>query len=147
MSEILSVFGIDWRILIIQMINFGILLLILWWFLYRPVIKMLKGRQEIVKKGVEDAEKAGLELSNANLKKDEIVSEATHEADDIVSSARDHGKVKADEIVKEAQAKSEGILSDAALRGKEAQAQLLKETEKEVAQAAVLAAEKILREK
>ncbi len=147
MSEIIDVFGIDWRLLIVQMVNFGVLLLILWWFLYRPVIKMLKRRQEIVQKGVEDAEKAELELSNAGRKRDEIVSEATHEADDIVSSARDHGREKADSIVKDAQSKSEGILADATQRGEAARLALIKESEKEVAQAAILAAEKILRAK
>jgi len=147
MSEIIDVFGIDWRLLIVQMVNFGVLLLILWWFLYRPVIKMLKRRQEIVQKGVEDAEKAELELSNAGRKRDEIVSEATHEADDIVSSARDHGREKADSIVKDAQSKSEGILADATQRGEAARLALIKESEKEVAQAAILTAEKILREK
>lgn len=147
MSEILNVFGVDWRILIIQMVNFGVLLLILWKFLYIPVIKMLKDRQEIVKKGVEDAEKAEIELSSAGAKKDEIITEATHTADDIVAGARDHGKVKADEIVREAQKKSEGIVSDAEARGEEARLQLIEESEREVAQAAVLAAEKILREK
>ena len=42
MGQVLAAFGIDWRLLLINSINFGLLLLALWYFLYGPLMKMLE---------------------------------------------------------------------------------------------------------
>src|SRR3989344_5833992 len=62
MSQVLSVFGIDWRLLLINAVNFGLVLLALWYFLYAPVLKMLEERRKKVSDGVRDAESAKREL-------------------------------------------------------------------------------------
>ena len=46
-----------------------------------------------------------------------------------------------------AQERADGMLKDATMRAVEAQAKALKESQKDIAKAAMLAAEKILREK
>jgi len=63
MEEIAKVFGLDWKLLIIQAVNFGVLLLVLWYFLYKPVLKMLDERRGKIQKGVEDAENAEIRLT------------------------------------------------------------------------------------
>ena len=57
MSEILKSFGIEGKILIWQAINFGILFAILWKFMYKPIRKVMKEREEKVKESLEKAEK------------------------------------------------------------------------------------------
>ena len=58
MSEIIGVFGINGKLLVIQVFNFGILVLILWHFLYKPVVAMLEKREKVIAGGVRDAETA-----------------------------------------------------------------------------------------
>jgi F0F1-type ATP synthase membrane subunit b/b' len=58
MDAILTTFGIDWHLLLLQGINFGILLAGLTYFLYKPVMRMLEERSNTVRQGVEDAHKA-----------------------------------------------------------------------------------------
>ena len=58
MEEILHAFGIDWRLILIQVVNFGILAGALWYFLYTPVLKILNDREEKIRKGIEYAEAA-----------------------------------------------------------------------------------------
>ena len=38
MNELFAAFGIDWKLLLAQGVNFGIVLVALWYFLYRPVM-------------------------------------------------------------------------------------------------------------
>ena len=58
MEEIVKVFGIRWELVVIQAVNFGLLLLILWWFLYRPLVAIMAKRQQVIEQGVRDAEVA-----------------------------------------------------------------------------------------
>ena len=49
MQEILTAFGIDWRLIVIQVFNFAMLAYVLWYFLYTPVLKLLAEREENVR--------------------------------------------------------------------------------------------------
>jgi F0F1-type ATP synthase membrane subunit b/b' len=66
------------------------------------------------------------------------------EAEGLVAAARIRAEEKGSEIVKGAEAKADAVLKDAAARAEEAQRRALAESEKEIAKAALLAAEKIL---
>ena len=55
MEDILKVFGVNWKLLGIQMVNFGILMYFLHRFLYKPVFAMLDKRQATLAKGLKDA--------------------------------------------------------------------------------------------
>lgn len=147
MGEIINTFGIDVRLLLVQMFNFGLLLLILWYFLYRPVIKMLEDRNEKIEKGVKASEKAEERLDEINDEKDSIITMATTEAGGIVEKARVHAKEKEEEILKVAAERSERVLKDAELKAEEAKKRALEESKTEIARMAVLGAEKVLEER
>lgn len=147
MEAILSTFGIDAKLITIQIINFGLLLLALWYFLYTPLLKLLNERQTKIEKGVKDAAESEKRLAEAEGEKQSIVGAAHKEAEDIVSRAKNAADEKGSEILKTAESKSEKVLSDAAIKAEEMKRQALKEHEAEVAKLAVLAAEKVLRER
>lgn len=147
MEEILGAFGVDAKLIVIQIFNFGLLLAALWYFLYTPILKVLSERQEKIVKGVEDAERAEEALQNAELKKGTILSDAHHEAERIVEHAKSHAIKKESEILEDASKKVETIVQNAEKQGAEIQDRVKKEAEAEVAKAAVLAAEQILRER
>lgn len=58
MNELLGKLGVDWRLLIAQLVNFVVLFFVLRKFLYRPVLGMLQERRARIMKGVEDAQHA-----------------------------------------------------------------------------------------
>lgn len=147
MHEIISAFGIDWRLIVIQIFNFALLLGVLWYFLYRPVLNLLAARQEKIAKGVADAEAAATKLSNAEEERQGIVGKAHGEAEEIVDRAREHAEAKGAALLGETQEKSARVLAEAEAKAKESKARALKESEEEVAKLAVLAAEKVLRTK
>ena len=146
MEQLFEAFGIDGKLLLAQLINFGVLFVLLTWLLYKPVMKTLDERRAKIAQGVEDAERAAEAAATADQKAQEVVQGAETEAEGIVASAREHAGAEKTRIVKEAEARAAQVAADAEARAKETAAQALRESEKEVARLAVLAAEKVLRE-
>lgn len=147
MSGLLDAFGINGSLLIAQIVNFGILLVALTYFLYKPIMKVIDARQKKVAQGVEDAERAAEKLAGADSAASALVSTAETEAEGIVAGARETAGTEKARIVKEAEARAAAIAADADARAKETAAKVMRDSEKEVARLAVLAAEKVLRQK
>lgn len=147
MEQLISAFGIDARLILIQVVNFGLLMAVLTYFLYKPVLKVLAERQEKIAQGMKDAEEAGKAKAEATEEKKIVIAAANKEAEAMTSRAKEHAVVKADEILAAAQVKAEQVAKDAALRAEEMKATSLKESEAEIAKLAILAAEKVLKER
>ena len=143
--DALLAFGINWKLLLIQMVNFGLLLAILYRYLYKPLFAMLDKRQAEIAKGLRDAEASSKEREEIASTKSDILQSARMEGGKIVDDLRKEGTEEGRTIVKDAQEKSQSLLSEAKQKAEEEKAYILRESEKEVAKMAVLAAEKILR--
>lgn len=147
MDQLFATFGINWKLFTMQMVNFGLLLWVLWKFVYTPVLAMIDQRREEIAEGVRKAEAADRRLAEADLEGKSLVAAAGKEGESLVAAARARADEKATEIVKTAEAKAAAALSDATARAEEAKRKALQESEKEIARAAMLAAEKILAHK
>ena len=147
MNELFAAFGINWKLLLVQAINFSLLLVVLWRFLYTPLLRIIDERQKKITEGVKTAEEATLKLEHARAESEQIVGKADREAETIVAQARTQASEKGSELLKDAEARAARMLSDAAGRAEESKRQALLESEREIARAAMLAAEKILKQK
>lgn len=147
MEGLVTAFGLDWRLLVIQGVNFAVLLAALSYFLYRPVMNLIDERREKIAEGVRAAEEASRKLADAKKESDEMVGGAAREAEQLVAVARTRADEKGTEILRAAEERAQSVLKDAQARAEEAKRLALQESSKEIARAAVLAAEKILREK
>ncbi len=147
MDGLVTAFGLDWRLLVIQAVNFVVLLGGLTYFLYTPVMNMIAKRREMVAEGVRSAQEADRVLADSKTQGEGIVGNAAREAETLVANARARADEKGQELVRDAERKAHAVMQDAAARADEAKRQALMESEKEITRAAVLAAEKILREK
>jgi len=147
MEEIVRVFGLDWKLLIIQAVNFGVLLLALWYFLYKPIITMLDARREKIEAGVKSAEASQERLKEIEGERDGVLKKATLSAEELLSASKDRAQEQASRIVGDANSRADSILEGANKRADEAKEQALRESKEEIGRAAILAAEKILKEK
>lgn len=147
MEEILHAFGINGKLIVIQIVNFAILAGFLTYFLYNPILKLLNERENKIRRGIEHAEEAEKALAAADTEKAHILASAHKDAESISSRAKIYADEKVSRIIEDANVKAQHILQNADMRGKEMQAQARKESEAEIAKTAVLLAEKILREK
>lgn len=147
MNALFTTFGIDWHLLIAQTINFIILAVALTWFLYKPVLKMVKERERVVAKGVEDAEESKQRLSYTETEVEKRLSAAEKEASSLVERAKHSAVDERTTILKEAEERALRVALDAEARAKETAAQALRESEQEIARLAILATEKVLAKK
>jgi F-type H+-transporting ATPase subunit b len=147
MEQLIEAFGIDAKLIVVQIVNFFILMAALSYFLYKPVLKLLSDREAKIKQGITDAEEAAVAKASALEEKQAVLSEAQKEAQAIDARAQAFAKDKEAQIVAEAQNKASDVIKDAETKAQQLKAQALKESEVEVAKLAILAAEKVLREK
>lgn len=147
MAELFQAFGIDWRILVINLVNFGGLVLVLWYFLYGPVVRMLEARRQKIAEGVAAAEKAKQELEKIEHSRTALLAKAGKEADEVVSSARAAGNEKQREILGSAEAAAQRVLTEAQAQAKEMKDTAIAESKQEVAKLIVLGIEKTLKGK
>jgi len=103
MQDLITTFHIDWKLMIAQIVNFGLVFAALYYIAAKPLSKLMKDRTKEITDGLENAQKAEMEVANANIKKEEIIKEGKDSAKKIVASSQADGK----EIVKEAKTKAE----------------------------------------
>ena len=147
MEQLIEAFGIDIRLIIIQVFNFGLLMAVLTYFLYKPILKLMAEREAKIKKGVEDAAAAETIRAEADVEKKGIIAVANKEAEAMAARAKEHASARGDEIVADARKKAEQVVRDAGMRGQELMAEARRESEAEIARLAILAAEKVLKER
>lgn len=147
MEEIIHAFGIDQRLIIIQIVNFAILAGALGYFLYTPVLKLLREREEKIAQGLKDAEAAAAAKAEADTEKQVVLAAVHKEAEAVGERAKGAADAKAAEIVASAQDKAADLLKSAEAKSETLKAQAIKESEKAVAELAILATEKMLRER
>ena len=144
MQDLIHAFGIDWHLMLAQGVNFIILLVILSYFLYGPLMRTLKERADKIAQGVKDADAAATERASAAAEKTAVIAEAHHQAETITARAEQEAKAERAALVKSAEERAAALLKDAQLEADEAKRQALKASEAEIAKSAILAAEKIL---
>lgn len=147
MEQLIEAFGIDYRLIFLQIFNFGLLLVVLTYFLYKPILNLLNEREAKIVKGIKDAEEAEKMRTLAEEERNNIIRVANNEAQDIVARAKEHAREKADEITASADVRAEQIVNDAMARGEELKTKAVREAEAEISQLSILMAEKVLKER
>ena len=140
----LAVLGIDTPFLLAQVVNFLILLALLRWLLYRPLLDMLRKRQETIAAGLKAAEASQAKAAALDRETTEHLAVARQRAKQIVDEARSQAEVIAAEIQATASRDAEALLErtrEQLAREKEA---LMSQAEQELGALVVRATERIL---
>ncbi|MEK9176637.1 MAG: F0F1 ATP synthase subunit B [Patescibacteria group bacterium] len=86
--QIFKDFGVNPVLLAAQIVNFLIILYVLKRFMYKPVIAMLKKREDEIKKGLSDSEKNQKQLIETIEKEKAILQAARENADKMIAEAK-----------------------------------------------------------
>src|SRR3989344_4509049 len=125
--EIIKNFGLDPLLLGAQIVNFLIIFYVLKRFLYKPVLGILKKREDTIKDGLKQADEGRKLLEDAQEKEKEILKKSQIQAQQMLDEARtqateisvqieDRAKKHADEIITAASEKIDQDLKDAEKR-------------------------------
>ncbi|MCX6807020.1 MAG: F0F1 ATP synthase subunit B [Candidatus Berkelbacteria bacterium] len=142
--ELLSSFGINGKLLLAQVVNFFILLLVLYFFVYKPIISILDKRNKTIKESQDEAERIKQESAELEIKKKEILAKAREEAMKIIQEARKEGENAKGDAVKKAQEGAQKIVSDAKVTIKAEQEAAFMELKKEVADMVIAVSSKVI---
>lgn len=147
MEELIKTFHIDIKLIIAQAVNFGIVLLVLWKFAYKPILKTLNDRSSKIEKGIQDAENSQIKLAEMEKKEKEVLLKAREEAQKIIQQAEKTALQNAKDLEIVAKVQSEKTLEDAKKQIEQEKNKSVKEAKSEIAELVMSATEKIIGEK
>ena len=147
MEELIKTFHIDWKLLVAQVINFGIVVFVLFKFAYKPLLKHMNERTETIEKGLDDARKAQEKLEKAEEEKSGKLKEARLEALGILEEAGKQAEKNKETIVGEARKEAEKVVVQAKKQIEMEKEKMLKEVKQEVGELVVSATEKVIGKK
>ena len=147
MQEIVNQFGLDPKIFIAEIVNFLIVLGILYYFVFRKIGSLLDERSRKIQEGVENAEKAEATLEEAQQEKAEILHRAGEEATEEIKHAVETAKKREADIVNDANTRAEEIITEAGRKGESLKQKLVDSSQEDIARMVVLGVEKVLKTK
>ena len=145
--QVLGTLGIDWKLLIAQFINFGIVLFIFWKWVVKPLGSTLTERQKRIEQGLKNADQTETEKRKFEEWKATEMKKIRTESDHILRTTTDTAnKIKQDTIV-DAHNQATKLVDQAKASIESEKVQMMKEAKQELATLVVAASEKILRGK
>lgn len=139
----IAALGINWKFLISQGVNFLLLVLILWWLLYKPVLKMLKDRQTKISESMALAEKNRREAEELEHKNKEEIAKNRQLAKNIVDEATDNAKSGVKEILATAEADAKKIIEKTKTESQHEKEKTINSLKQELAELILLASQKL----
>ena len=108
-NELLFQLGINWKLFLSQAFNFFILLTVLTFFVYKPLMKTVKERNAKIKEGLDKAEEADVRLKEIDDIGKEKIKQAEQKGVEIIKATEDKAKVLDKEIQDKAEKKQKEI--------------------------------------
>ncbi len=127
MHELLANFGINWKLLIAQAVNFLVLIFVLRKFAYGPLVAMLRKRREEIEKGVSASKESQERLGRVKEEEQERIDAATKKGLVIVEDARGLAETEKNQILAEAKKKEAAIMDDTAKAVEQEKRKMLEE--------------------
>lgn len=101
--------GIHLDVILLQMLNFGILLFVLNKFLYKPILTMLEKRKKQIAESQKKVQDIDLEHQKAQKKRDEVLKDARSEAASMLALAKKEAKKLKEDMLVEARKEGEAL--------------------------------------
>lgn len=144
---IAGTFGIDWMKFVAQLVNFAIVLFVLWKWVFTPVTKKLEERTAKIEKAMKDAASTEKEKQEFAQWKDLEMVKVRSQASAIVAAAQNDAIKAKQMIVDETKQDQQKLVNQAKAQIESEKNKSLAEAKTELADLVTNAAEKILRKK
>ncbi len=138
--------GINLGYLIVQILNFLIILVVLAAWIYRPILGLLERRRETIAQGLEDARIAAEARQNAEQEAQKVLAEAQTKAAEIVREATERAETAARDIQAAADASAASAREEAMADAAQERDRMLSDLRSQVASLAMAAAQKLVGE-
>ena len=125
-------------------LTFLLLVFVLAKFAWKPLLKMLQDREDMVRSSLEDAEKAKSELERLNEESEAIMAKARSEAQSILANGKAAAEKVKDDIIAKSKEQANKIREDAGNQIQVEKDKAISEIKKEVVNLTLSVAEKLI---
>ena len=125
-------------------VTFLLLVFVLAKFAWKPLLKMLQDREDMVRSSLEDAEKAKSELERLNEESETIMAKARSEAQSILADGKAAAEKVKDDIIAKSKEQANKIREDAGNQIQVEKDKAISEIKKEVVNLTLSVAEKLI---
>lgn len=139
--------GINWKLFLAQLVNFGIVLFIFWKWVVKPLGKTLTDRQNKIESGLKNAAYMEDEKKKFEEWKSDEMKKVRTEAEKVLKTATDTAEKIKQETVTTAHDQANKMIEQAKSAIDQEKSQMLKDVKSSVAELVVMASEKILKAK
>lgn len=144
MESIINAFHIDYKIIIAQMVNFGIVFVVLYFYAIKPLGKIMKERSDKIEKGVNNAKANALILDKTKIQYEEAVVKAKAEANEIFQEGKKEASAKRAVMLEEAKNEVALVIENGKKTLEAEKIKMVEEAKKEIVELAMRATEKLL---
>lgn len=144
---ILGSMGINAPLFCFQLLNFGIVLAILWFLILKPLTKKLSERQKMIDDSIENSKKIEEMLKKGELGFQEKIDMAKSEAGMILDRAKVESDALADQSRQKTRAEIEALVETARKKIEAERTQMSAELKEQTVEIVIAALQKILPEK
>jgi F-type H+-transporting ATPase subunit b len=144
MDSLISTFHLDWKLMVAQAINFGIVILVLYFFALKPLKKMMDERGATIEGGLNNAKKQEELLKNAQAEYEAMIAKANSDASLKMKEAKNDAEAKAAQMMEKAQADVAAVIAAGKVQLEAEKATMMQEAKKELTALVVSATEKVL---
>ncbi|HCH28165.1 MAG TPA: ATP synthase F0 subunit B [Ruminococcaceae bacterium] len=130
--------------ILLNLLNIGILFVIVKLLVYKPVKKFLSDRNQKIKNEIEEARKLQDSANETLSKKNELIEEGRAKGEAAASEMYKKAQEKSDAIIKKAKSDAEKIIAKANAEADTRKQEIIKSSRNEIADLSIEIAEKIL---
>lgn len=136
--------GLNLKIFIAQLLNFAVVLLVLWKWAYKPIVKILEERQEKIQRSMKQAQDVEKRVQELEQERTQVITAAKSEAAKVLEEARAVAEDRKKELLGKAKQEVGGVVAQGKVQLEAQKVQMIREMREEIAALAVEAARKIL---
>lgn len=145
MDELVKTFHIDWKLLIAQIINFGIVLGVLWFFAIKPLMKIMRKRSDDIDKSLKEAKEIEQKLAEAESEKEKVIIEAKQQAQIIMEKTHKEAEAIKGEKIQQTREEMEVLANKTKADLRSEKEKMITDAKVEVADLVVAATEKVIK--
>lgn len=146
-TSLIGLFGINWKLFLAQLINFGIVLFVLWKWVWKPVTSGMEERTRKIEESLLNADQITKEKEEFEVWKESEMTKARQEATAIISDAKNQAEATKTDILEKTKQEQQALLDKSIKEMEQQKQKAVADAKSELSELVISAAEKLLRGK
>lgn len=146
-TGVVGLFGLNWKLFLAQLVNFAIVLFVLWKFVFKPVTNNMQARAKKIEDSLVNADRITKEKEEFEHWKAEQMVNARHEATIILTEAKQNAEKLKAQTIEATRTEQQQVLEKAKKDLQAAEQQAVNQAKATIAEMVISSTEKLLKAK